>query len=408
MVKRPATGVGVAVAVVLLLAVSAAVVVAGTDGGATRTVHAGSARSASVAAHELEERSPTTTGAPAPAVSTAPPAAGGGATPASRPKATTTTTASPVRPAATTSTTAKAAGGVDGPGVYVVAPDGTGVRKVVSGWGIFSWSPDGSKLAVADGRTLRIAAADGSRQTEIAAGAGATAPVWSPDGSRIAFGRSGSEWVIGVDGSGAARLAEPQSHLAGWTPDGRLVLITDPQGGWSSVVIHEKDGTRRVIASDASTTVQPVISPDGRMVAYLGNGITVAAVDGSGSRSITPVCCGSESVGSPLAWSPDSRRVAYIHNGNVRVAAADGSGDRVLVAKATSPAWSSDGRLVVIDESATRADGLLHLTLQLIGAGDERRPVLDAGPTLSVVAPQWSPDGRLIAVAVIAGGTVFR
>ena len=393
-----------AVAAFLTVAVSAAAVVARTDGGTTTTVQSGSARSAAVMASELEEQSPTTTsGAAAVVTTTASPVGGDRASPTSRPVA--TTTPSPARPAAPTSTIPKvAAGELLGQGVYAVAPDGTGVRKVASGFGIFSWSPDGSKLAVADGRTLRIAAADGSRQTEIAAGVGANAPVWSPDGSWIAFGRSGSEWVVPADGSGGAILVESQSHLAGWTPDGRLVLITDPQGGWSSVVIHEKDGTRRVIASDASTTVQPVVSPDGRMVAYLGDGITVAAIDGSGSRSITPLCCGSESVGSPLAWSPDSRRVAYIDYGNVRVAAADGSGDRVLVAQATSPAWSSDGRLVVIDESATRADGLLHLTLKLIGAGGERRPVFDAGQTLSVMAPQWSPNGRLIAFALNPGG----
>lgn len=362
-------------------------------------------------ASELEDQSPTTTtGAAAVVTTTAPPAAGDHVTPTTRPRATTTSSAA--GPAATTSTTPRAAvGGVDGPGIYVVAPDGTGVHKLVSGWGIVSWSPDGSKLAVADGSTLRIAAADGSRQTEIAAGVGATAPVWSPDGSRIAFGRSGSEWVVRADGSGGATLVEAQSHLAGWTPDGQLVVITDPQSGWSSVVVHEKDGTRRVMALDASTTVQPVVSPDGRMAAYLGDGIAVAAVDGSGSRSITPLCCGSESVISPLAWSPDSRRVAYIDYGNVRVAAADGSGDRVLVPQATSPAWSSDGRLAVIDESTIRADGLIHLTLQLIGAGGERRTVFDAGERLSVGTPQWSPNGRLIAVSVNPdpplGGLVF-
>lgn len=410
--KESAARVVVAVAVVLTLAVSAAVVVARNGGTGTTTLSAGSARSASVLAGELEEQSATTTTAASVVVTTtAPPAGGDRVPPTSRPKA--MATSSPASPAATTSTTARAAAGaVDGSGIYVVAPDGTGVRKLVSGWGMVSWSPDGGKLAIADGNTLRIVPTDGSRPTEIVAGLGATAPVWSPDGSLIAFGRSGSEWVVRADGSGGATLVDAQSHLAGWTPDGRLVVITDPQIGWSSVVVHEKDGTRRVIASDASTTVQPVVSPDGRMVAYLGDGITVAAVDGSGSRSITPRCCGSESVGSPLVWSPDSGRVAYIDYGNVRVAAADGSGDRVLVSQATSPALSSDGRLVVIDESVTRADGLLHLTLQLISAGGGRRTVFDVGEQLSVMAPQWSPNGRLIAVAVNPdpplGGLVFR
>lgn len=383
---------------VLTLVVSAAAVVARTGGGVNTIVQAGSARNASVNASDLEVESATTTsGAPTTAVATAPPAAGIRTSLTSRPKATTTTT-SPARPAATTSTTAKASpGGVDGQGLYVVAPDGSGLRKVISGPGMHSWSPDGSKLAFADGITLRIAAADGSRQSEIAGGVEATAPAWSPDGSRIAFSRSESVWTVRSDGSGGATLVEPHGQLAGWTPDGRLIVITENP---SLVVIHEKNGTRRVIASVALALVPPEVSPDGRMVAYLSHGIAVAAVDGTGSRAITPPCCGSESVFSPLAWSPDSGQVAYIHYGNVRVAAADGSGDRVLVAKATSPAWSADGRLAVIDGMTTRANGLLHSTLLVIGAAGERRLIFDAGESFSVTLPRWSPNGRLIAVGV--------
>ena len=181
-------------------------------------------------------------------------------------------------------------------------------------------------------------------------------------------------------------------------------MITSPQSGRGEVVLHEKDGTRRVIATDASPEVPPAPSPDGRMVAYLARGITVAAMDGTGSRALTGLCCGSESLISPLAWSPDSSGVAFIHYGDVRVAAADGSGDRILVPEASAPAWSADGRLAVIDESITRPDGLLHLTLQLIGTGGERRSILDGGPAMLVMNPKWAPNGRLIAVAVNPAG----
>jgi Tol biopolymer transport system component len=394
--------VAVGLALVLTLAANAAVVVARSGEGGSSTVQAGSAQSASVGLGEIDERSTSTITVDAGAApSTTPLPVGERSTTSARPRVSTTTTA---RPPASTTTTVKAAEGIDGPGMYVLAPDGTGVRKLASPWGMYSWSPDGSKLAVASGSTLRIVAVDGSGVTEIAAGAGATLPAWSPDGTRIAFGRSGGTWVVRADGRGGATLVDPAGPVAGWTPDGRLVVITTPESGWSEVVVHEKDGARRVIATDASAAVPPAPSPDGRMVAYLARAITVAAVDGSGSRAITGICCASESSTSPLAWSPDSGRVAYIHYGDVRVAAADGSGDRVLVPDSSAPAWSSDGRLAVIDGSTTRPDGLLHLTLQLIGAGGERRTILDGGPTMLVMAPKWAPNGRLIAAAVNPAG----
>jgi hypothetical protein len=57
----------------------------------------------------------------------------------------------------------------------------------------------------------------------------------------------------------------------------------------------------------------------------------------------------------------------------------------------------------------TRADGLLHLTLQVAGPdGAGRHAVFDAGQALAVVHPHWSPNGRQLAVMVFAvGGSPF-
>ena len=60
-------------------------------------------------------------------------------------------------------------------------------------------------------------------------------PCWSPDGQRIAFGRFdqasqyGSTWEITANGSDVRRLFPnwQETHLpAGWTPDGRLLLVS--------------------------------------------------------------------------------------------------------------------------------------------------------------------------------------
>ena len=52
-----------------------------------------------------------------------------------------------------------------------------------------AWSPDGTRVAFADGRGIASIAPDGSSSLRLTATAGDHAPAWSPDGSKIAFFR---------------------------------------------------------------------------------------------------------------------------------------------------------------------------------------------------------------------------
>lgn len=294
------------------------------------------------------------------------------------------------------------------PGLYVVGADGSGAHRVGGGSGLFAWSPDGSRIALGDGGPLRIIRADGSGEITLAGAPRALAPAWSLDGSRIAFdGGSTGAYVVAADGSSPAKLADPLGQMVAWTPDSRLVVITSPPTGFSSVVLYDGHGGRRVLAADANKVVPPAPSPDGRLVAYLSNRILVAAVSGSGSHPLTPMCCASESASSPLRWSPDGRQLAFIDRGDVEVVGADGSGPRVLVPHATNPSWSPDGReLVVIDQSSKRPDGLIHESVVVVAAdGSGGRTVFDVTGKVDAAMAQWSPDGRQLAVLVTPGFT---
>lgn len=386
---------GIGVAAVLAIALNAAVVVARTDDRAvTVAAGRGSARSASVGAETLPEDEPattTTTSVAAPVDRTT--------TTTAAPAPTTTTT---VR---TTSTTVKAdPGGVVGRGLYVMAADGSGVRRLSAASGIYSWAPDGSRLAYAGGGELTVLRADGSgRSTVAAAGQGVLGPVWSPDGRRIAFGRSGGgTFVVPADGPGPATLIDPAGQFADWTPAGELIVLTAPGSGLASILAYDLAGGRRVLATDASTFIQPAPSPDGRLVAYQGEGLRVAAVDGSGSRPLTGPCCADLWVASPLRWSADGRQLAYTNRGNVEVIGADGTGARVAAKGAVAPAWAPDGRqLGVIDQGTVGAGGKYRWMVQVVPVGGgERRTIFDPGPGFQAITPQWSPDGRWLAVRV--------
>lgn len=173
----------------------------------------------------------------------------------------------------------------DAIGVYVIAPDGTGERRVghlpraggapnqfggpLSG-SPPSWSPDGRWLTYAYGpaghHDIAIGAVDGSDERQIVTSADDDMlPTFSPDGTRIAFVRhvpvAGdsvgrlSAWTVPMFGgapssidAGAAIAFQPLA----WSPDGRQLLT------------YSRDGAQiRIVPSDGGPTTVIVIGvPD--------------------------------------------------------------------------------------------------------------------------------------------------
>lgn len=97
--------------------------------------------------------------------------------------------------------------------------------------------------------------------------------------------------------------------------------------------------------------------------------------------------------GTQPAWSPDGRRIAFVRDGEVHVAAADGSGDRRLTPGsllASAPAWSPDGTRIAFG-------GVRDIfTVRLV---DRKVTNLTHSPKpwLGNFTPAYSPDGRRIA-----------
>jgi dipeptidyl-peptidase-4 len=119
----------------------------------------------------------------------------------------------------------------------------------------------------------------------------------------------------------------------------------------------------------------------------------------------------SESRGSrsrPIAqivWSNDSRRIAFLNDGALHVANADGSNDRVLAADADDPQWSPDDTHLgyVHDNNLYSVDAAGRGTVQLTRDGSTTRingdpDWLYSEEMLSVQhAYAWSPKGDAIA-----------
>ena len=157
--------------------------------------------------------------------------------------------------------------------IYVIHPDGTGLRKVTNSGG-----PCG----------------DG-------------AIVWSANGSQIAFSRdcngaSGQgTYVVSLDGSGLHQIASEVAYVA-WPPSGRILVFprfTAP-GGWG-LYRMEPDGTgwRLLTAFDGTP---PTWSPDGRYMAVVRSGV-VEIFDPNG-RSVASLSSSHGLEAVYTTWSP--------------------------------------------------------------------------------------------------------
>jgi Tol biopolymer transport system component len=159
--------------------------------------------------------------------------------------------------------------GTDGT-IQVMNADGSGVTGLTTGRSP-DWSPDGASITfqrtgpcVVDicGADVYVMAADGSQVRKLTSSQGAFAffglPAWSPDGGKIAyrvtafFGGSGV-YVMNPDGSGKA----PITAIGGlgrpvWSPDGSAIAVaafTADGGSTELTVIPSSGGGGVVLAS---------------------------------------------------------------------------------------------------------------------------------------------------------------
>ncbi len=153
---------------------------------------------------------------------------------------------------------------------------------------------------------------------------------WSPDGKQLIVvkwlskpddGDSRHEtWRFNADGSGATRLPIPETdEVDDWSSDGQwLVTVSDrhpPHGSGYQLYLMRPDGSdQRRLTEGRGLNVYPRFSPDSRRVAYLHqerdkNSLWVVNIDGSGRRQVFEEV--NDTPPHLFCWSPDGKSLAY-------------------------------------------------------------------------------------------------
>jgi Tol biopolymer transport system component len=160
--------------------------------------------------------------------------------------------------------------------LFVANADGSGAGM--------TWSPDSSKIVfmssdAGTNRLYRVGLDGGDPQPITGRDADRKYPAWSPDGQWLAYkltagdAASTSLAIARPDGTGERLLVSEPGALAafsgsGWTNDsGRLVYFrTSPSG--HAVAVVDLAGNETLLSKPLEDAANPVISPDGRRVAF--------------------------------------------------------------------------------------------------------------------------------------------
>ncbi len=170
-----------------------------------------------------------------------------------------------------------------------------------------------------------------------------------------------------------------------------LLHFQDQPGAVYDLYLVHPDGTGLVnLTNGVADDYVGVVSPDGSRIAVSSNDGTSTEIwvmdsDGAGRQRLT------SSGGYGVAWTPDGR-IVYSRSTEIRIMAADGSGDALVVDGlanvAHNLAVSPDGATVVFDIQVETDRDIYSVPL---AGGSVSELTTEGG-----FEPEWSPDGSQI------------
>lgn len=199
----------------------------------------------------------------------------------------------------------------------------------------------------------------------------------SPDGKEIAFVSRGEVFVTSKDFSATRQVTDTpqQERTVSFGSDGRSLVYAAERGGTWAIfesVIDDAAEPRfsaatsftekELYRADGKDSFQPLVSPDGKKIAFVEGRDAIRVMDRDGSNPRTVFAAEynySYSDGDlTYSWSPDSEWLTadfaprgYIFYTDIGVAKADGSGEPVDISMNGyydgGPQWHSSGDVIL-------------------------------------------------------------
>lgn len=288
--------------------------------------------------------------------------------------------------------------------IYTMKPDGSNLKRITNRVGDDiqpSWSSDGRSIVFCSERdgdwdiyTMR---ADGSSLRALTSNSDSDrGPVWSPDGKSIAFhsDRDGNWelYVMNSDGSNQRNITNSSATQTypSWSPDSKSISYSyynweAADNNWEVHTIQADGSNPMALTSNPAADHLASWSPNGQSIAFWSNrdgdwNIYIMKSNGSNQRkiSLTPP---QPDVQSRVAWSPDSRFIAFPRSHDIYKMNADGTNASNLTQSSgidTDPAWMPKSSWPVLKAAVLTAAAIPDYTSQpasgvLDGRSDTQR-----------------------------------
>ena len=189
----------------------------------------------------------------------------------------------------------------------------------------------------------------------------------SPDGKKIAIAGQGEIFAAAAkEGGEAQRLThtEAEEFDPRWTSDSTKVIYRSERDGGSSLYEYDfNTNSEKALTHGKALDTSALPSPDGKMVAYIRDRKELHILTpATGQDKLVASGEINEYQADSVAWSPDSKWVAYVPTGfdaftNIWVVPSDGSAPTQEITflangeNASHLAWSPDGKYILFDTS---------------------------------------------------------
>jgi len=251
---------------------------------------------------------------------------------------------------------------------------------------------------------------------------------WSPDGKKLLFCRKSYDYkealkVVSASGGPSIELGGqlklvPYDRF--WTPDSRMIVVEgkDKESNNKFWVIPLAGGDPFPLKLDVSIAGKPdpiSLSPDCTKLLFSARqsdkteNFYVAPVSLEDARNTGPavmafsgfVRVSNYRITGSFSWSPDGRKLAISHKGDIWIASTEGNGPVRITntpEDESGAQWSPDGKMITYGISYSEKEQALRV---ISVSGSKTNKILDIPGDYDFA---WSPDSKELALICSSPG----